>query len=304
VRRLLVVTLLLLAACSGGAGDEATIATTTTTTPTTPAPLPTGVSHDTVDVDGRSRTYRLYVPEFLSTLSPGQEVPLVLVLHGGFGSGDQVARSTSYDAQADESGFIAVYPDGSTRPDGSGARTWNGGRCCGTAVVQQVDDVAFLEALIAHVAAELPVDTDRVFAVGHSNGAIMANRLACETETGTVRAIAAVAGSLEVPCDDAPPTSVLYIHGDADENHPLEGGVGPRSVAGVDFTSVADSLDTWSTIDGCDPSPEETTDGVVTTSTWTGCGDGTSVELWVLHGAPHSWPPDATPNTWHFFESQ
>jgi polyhydroxybutyrate depolymerase len=283
--------------------------------PTSDDSVPSGTAVEErrpLEVDGLERSYLVYAPASLPADAP---VPVVLFLHGGIGSGEQLASTAHVREHADEDGYLAVLPDGTTNDDGR-FRTWNGGRCCGPAAANDVDDVAFLAEVLDDVAEQWEVDPDRVFAAGHSNGAIMANRLACELPD-RVAAIGVVAGSLEVACEDGSPTSVLYVHGDADANHPLEGGEGEDSVAGVAFTSVADSLDEWLEADGCDPVPDEHTTGEVTTSAWSGCDDATVVELQVIHGGSHAWPGgertsqrapepsdalDATAVVWDFFE--
>lgn len=84
---------------------------------------------------------------------------------------------TGLNQKADEAGFIAVYPNGT----GSGFRYfWNGGDCCGSAVQEQVDDVAFIRALLDNLAHKYRVDPSRIVVTGLSNGAIMAYRLASE----------------------------------------------------------------------------------------------------------------------------
>ena len=80
----------------------------------------------------RDRTYLLYRPASLSQQVPA---PLVVVLHGGYGSGSQAERSYHWDALADRQGFVVAYPDGI-------GRSWNaGGICCGPALRDNVDDV-------------------------------------------------------------------------------------------------------------------------------------------------------------------
>ena len=64
----------------------------------------------------------------------------------------------------------------------------------------------------------------RVYATGMSNGAMMALRLGCQTNT--FAAIAPVAGTLMTDCSHAQPTSVLQIHGTADDRVPYNGGPG------------------------------------------------------------------------------
>jgi polyhydroxybutyrate depolymerase len=260
----------------------------------------------TLTIGGRKRTWQLYVP---STL-PAGPAPLVIGLHGGFGSGEQFERTARFNEQAEVGGFLAAYPDGT-----GGIPTWNGGRCCGYAVRQNVDDVAFVEAMVDAIAAEYNVDPGRIFATGHSNGAIMALRLACES--GRFRAVGAVAGSLEISqCNPPHSVATLLIHGDADENHPLEGGHGTQSVSVVDFTSVAASIAVLAPAMGCSGGSTDSVSGAITTTVWLGCPPGIVVELQVVAGASHSWPGgvpgvivgtdpsddlDATAELWAFF---
>lgn len=265
------------------ATDAPTEAPTEAPTAAPQATLPNGPSVVTgvLTYGGRERDYRVYVPGSL-TETP---VPLVIGMHGGFGSGEQFANTTRFDEQAEAGRFIVVYPDGT-----GAVPTWNGGRCCGYAAREDVDDVGFIAALIDQMSADYPIDPARVFAVGHSNGAIMAFRLACEL-SDRIAAIGAVAGSLEISaCEPDRPVSVLLIHGDADENHPFDGGQGPRSIANVDFMSVPYTMTIVSQAMGCDPTSLLSSAGPINTSGYPGCADGVTVELQVIHGASHAWP--------------
>ena len=131
--------------------------------------------HILTTADGLQRTYRLFVPAGITG-----PAPLLVALHGGLGSGVQFEANSGFDGLATANGFIVAYPDGVTRfPDGSGgARTWNAGKCCGPAVTRKVNDVAFLRAMVTDIGSTQPIDGGRVYAVGHSNGGMMALRLA------------------------------------------------------------------------------------------------------------------------------
>lgn len=285
-------------------GEEATIPSSSTA-----EPIQSGVSHQMLEFDGLERTYRQFVP---SGVVEGTRLPLVVGLHGGLGSGDQFAAASNFETLAQSSGFVVVFPDGVDK-------TWNAGTCCGQAVKKNTDDVGFLAALITELTKTLPVDADRVFVAGHSNGAMMAFRFGCE-RADLVKAIAPVAGSLEIPeCNPSRGVSLLAIHGDADQNHPIEGGVGSRSVAGVSYRSMQDTLTMWTKAMGCDGNPGQSVDGALTTTTWKGCVDGARAEFVVIAGADHPWPGrqaglpgrsaepsqelDATKAVWDFFES-
>src|SRR5512136_1994996 len=66
-----------------------------------------------VKVGEVSRSYTVHVPPAYDGVAP---VPVVLMLHGGGGTGKAAAEETGWSAKADREGFIAVYPEG-TPPD-------------------------------------------------------------------------------------------------------------------------------------------------------------------------------------------
>ena len=279
----------------GGAGqgaDEAEAAGTTdpaATVEVAPAVEPVGsVRQGTLPFGGQQRAYRLYVPSDL----PEGPVPLFVGLHGGLGWGDQFATTNHIEGLAESNGFLVVHPDGVPAAEGVGVEqsaVWNGGVCCGIAARSDADDVGFVAALLDQVAADHAIDPDRVFAFGHSNGGIMSYRLACEL-ADRIAGIGVVAGTLGVyDCDPAAPVSVLHVHGTDDRSLPLAGGVGPDSIAGVDFPPPRDGFDALAAADGCPP-PTETTDGDITTALSGSCEAGTAAAFVTIDGGPHAWP--------------
>lgn len=241
-------------------------------------PIPVGQSTQTLVSGGASRTFHLYRPQGLP-----DAVPVVVMLHGGFGSGAQAERSYHWDAEADRGHFLVAYPDGLNR-------AWNAGSCCGEPERRNIDDVGFITAMVDTLARQIPVDRARIYVAGMSNGAMMALRLGCQTDV--FAAIAPVAGTLLTDCSAARPTSVLQIHGTADDRVPYGGGPGKafavNGSARVDGPSVDSVNATWRGIDACAP-PTSTTAGDVTTRT-AACADGRTVELISVAGAGHQWP--------------
>lgn len=287
-------------------GDDAapTTSTTSTTSSTTATPTsttsstattvarpagPAGRIDLTFDTADGPRTAHLHVPADL----PAGPVPLLVALHGGTGSGDQFERGSGFSEVADEEGFIVAYPDGIEGPSG-GLRTWNGGACCGAAVRQDVDDVAFLRQVVGEVEDRYAIDPDRVYASGHSNGMIMSYRLACEAADVFV-AVAGQAGTLGVePCAPSEPVSLLHVHGLADTRLPIDGGRGD-GLAGVDFPSPRAGVASFATADGCDAAPStEALTALVAQQTWAGCDAGTEVRFVAVEGADHAWMGQTT----------
>lgn len=239
--------------------------------------------------DGRIRTHRVYVPASL----PAHPVPLLVALHGGMGNNLQFERNSGFDLLAERFGFIVVYPNGVGRgPDEGRFRTWNAGICCGPAMRQRVDDVGFVRQLIGTIESTFPIDRTRVFAAGHSNGGLMAYRLACELSDRIV-AVGAQSGGLGLSaCAPTHPVSLLHIHGTADENVPIGGGVGPRSVAGVSFPSAEWSTRTVADALGCDDRPVVATDPThpgVEIQIRRNPSTLAEVRLISVHGAGHAW---------------
>lgn len=258
-----------------------------------PAVVPTGqaVEGSITTADGRTRTYRIYVPP--SVAASDASVPLLLALHGGLGWGAQFERNSGYDGLAEANGFIVVYPDGVNAGTATRQiRTWNGGDCCGPAVRQDIDDVGFLAELIEHLEGEYPVDPAEVVATGHSNGGILALRLACE-RADLVSAIGFQSSALEIdPCEPSQPVSVLQIHGADDQNLPLAGGVGAQAVSGVAFNPPKDAATTFASADRCAQPPVEGADPAnpdLTTTVWAPCDGGAVVAFVEVAGGTHAW---------------
>lgn len=63
--------------------------------------------YDSISHHSAYRTYLLHVPP---SYVPGNPVPLVIAMHGGFGSGVQLQNHSQLSEKSDNEGFIVVYP--------------------------------------------------------------------------------------------------------------------------------------------------------------------------------------------------
>ncbi len=247
----------------------------------------------TVIVAGSTvRSYQLYVPRSLPERTP---VPLLVALHGGLGSGSQFEQNSGFDGLAESNHFLVVYPNGTPiRRITPNRLVWNGGGCCSVAAQDQdnVNDVGFISALIAKLEGRYHIDTNRVFATGHSNGAILAERLACQL-SGQIVAIGVQAGDLFVNgCSMAHPVAALEIHGTQDQNIPIDGGYGSRSLTKTNFPPPVNGLKTIAAQDRCPSTPtigSDPSNAAVHFTVWQPCHGGTVVEWATVTGANHAW---------------
>jgi polyhydroxybutyrate depolymerase len=253
------------------------------TQPSVPPTEPSHTDFITIESGGHDRFALVHVPEHQLTL-----MPLVIALHGSSSSGETLQAETGFDNTADTNGFIIVYPEGLRI---NGEQSWNSGQCCEPATSAAVDDVAFIRDLIVQLAMTYPVDTTRVFVTGHSNGAIMAQKLACQI-TDRITAIASVAGALDDAgsCHPSRPISVLEVHGTADEN--------------VFYEYGAESTQAWRSFDNCLQAMSSSVANGLTVSGSAACTNGTAVQLLTIDGGPHAWPYDGAQTVWNFFAAQ
>ena len=271
-------------------------------------------------IGGRERGYTLHLPPGITDSRP---MPLVIVLHGGAGNGAGAATQTGFSREADRSGFIAAYPDGTDEPrpflnalGKPGFLTWDAGGCCGYAMENRVDDVAFLRTMVGSIERGYRIDPKRVYATGLSNGAMMAYRFACEA-SDLVASVGIVAGVVLVPCSPSQPVSIIHIHGSADENVPVAGGIGRKSLTKTGYPAVAESIATWVCANQCMGGPQRSDAApFVHLTDYRPCRGGTEVAYYLIDGGGHSWPGgarmagfldapsqaiEATPLIWKFF---
>ena len=241
---------------------------------------------ETLKSGGDLRNYWLVRPEGLEKTKPA---PLLMVLHGSAGSGEDMMTVTrrGFERLADKEKFVVVYPDALER-------RWNdqGGT---------VDDVGFLLAIVDKLVADGLVDKNRIYVAGISNGGMMAQRLACE-QADRIAGIATVAGGLPEPlqatCKPARALPVLVIHGTEDPIVPWAGG----AVAGFEeFGKVLSARETagfWAANNRCGDGgviaaepDRDTKDGTrVKLEVFASCPAGAAVKLAAIEGGGHTWP--------------
>lgn len=129
---------------------------------------------------GVSRSFELARP---SAMPVGTALPLVFSLHGDGGNGASMRSALPLEAQA-ATGAVFVYPNapGNTFE----YYTYDG----------RTREAVFVADVIAAMQAEFGTDTSRVFVVGFSGGATMANALGCRLGPTVLRGLGIHSGSL------------------------------------------------------------------------------------------------------------
>lgn len=252
-------------------------------------------------VDGRTRSYRLYVP---SRLAAGRRHELLVALHWLNGSAARLEAMSGLDAGARSNDAVVAYPDGV-------GRSWDAGTCCGYATRHHLDDVKFVLRVVADVEHRVAIDPRRIAVTGFSNGALLSYRLVCE-RPDVFRVAVPVAGDAVGPrCTPTRPVSLLHVHGARDSVIPI-GGVRTSPIDASGFPAAASSVQRIAVADRCS--------GAVTLSDsrtirWTasGCAGHARVSFITARALGHHYPHgaagarsygvDMTTLTWSFVRS-
>lgn len=264
--------------------------------------------------------------------APAGGRPLVVMLHGGGGSAEYLLGRSSWPRLSEREGFVLLLPNGS--PEVAGQRssfmgnkqTWNDGGPISlapntSAYARGVDDVGFLMMLIDHVKQRTPIDGDRVYLSGHSNGSAMSYRLAGE-HPGEFAAVGVVAGHLRTPLPArSVPVPLLQITGAQDPFVPIAGGQAGFGRRRTQVPPAIHAPQQWAAFNGI-TTPETVVEdtALFRTVRWGTGGSRMEVMFTIIHGHGHEWPGDPSPLPamligpnahsmnaceviWHFFES-
>ncbi|MCY3969762.1 MAG: hypothetical protein OXG74_07500 [Acidobacteria bacterium] len=291
---------------------------------------------------GLVRSYRLHLPAHFDAVAPA---PLWLHVHGYTGSARHSDGWTGLSELSDREGFVLVFPqstsfEASLGPPGQSRNgtitSWNDLACsaplnpeapacregadpypcppeCGTCGrcnwCSCHDDVAYVAALIDHLAAELCIDTDRVFASGYSNGGMFVHRLGCALDD-RLAAVAPMHGYLARGFNcaaGASGPSMLLVGGTADRTVPIDGSFASD---GYIYTSQHGVAEEWAESQSCSGEPtavETRWDGrrALSCVEHPGCAGDRAVRSCSWDGA-HVWPRDDAGNfggelLWDFF---
>ncbi|MBW2525299.1 MAG: hypothetical protein JRI23_14030 [Deltaproteobacteria bacterium] len=235
---------------------------------------------------------RPVLPILPTSYEPGVATPLVILLHGYGASGaanDLVLRLAD---EVDRREFILLRPDGTLDQDSR--RFWNAtDRCCDF-YGAGIDDVAYIDGLIAEARERFAIS--RVALIGHSNGAYMSHRYACD-RASNIDVFASIAGATwqdESMCQPDATAALLQIHGTEDGSVEYEGS--PGDAERPAYPGAVETVTRWAAYNGCDATTESDgerdysldIDGAETTVTrHPSCEPGGAAELWTMLGEGH-----------------
>ncbi|NJD17730.1 MAG: hypothetical protein FIA95_00370 [Gemmatimonadetes bacterium] len=234
-----------------------------------------------------NREYEVHVPP---NVAQGDRRPLVVFLHGEGDTGPAFRRRLKADAVTDARRLITVWPTGLQG-------TWTVGCAvpCTLAEAMLADDIRFVRTLVKRLASALPVDTSRVYIIGFSQGAQLAQHIACRSDF-VPAGVGVVAGqifrSVAQTCAPGGAFPVGIVHGTED---PLAAymGFGPGAVV----MSVPETVMAWMDQMGCggEPSleirPDTAGDYTITNVfRFPGCRPGSALVLYQVLDGGHTWP--------------
>ncbi len=229
-------------------------------------------------------------------------LPVVVLLHGGAQSAEDIWRETSLPTLGAREGFLVVAPEAL-------ARHWNDAR--GVTGASAIDDVRFLKAVIAEVLLQDHGDPSAVFMVGSSHGGFMTMRFACDAGEG-LRAAASLLSTmpdaLARNCKSPRPLPWLAVNATDDPAVPFGGqvdGTVRRGEPQAALRSADDTFRFWADRAGCaaPTAREAITDAAADERhRWaervvrSHCVGGQLSQQVVLHGSGHVIPGLSTDN--------
>lgn len=219
---------------------------------------------------------------FMARLPAGwdghRELPLLVFFHGYRQTGTTVMTIEQLTAAADRHGVLLVAPDGL---GGSWAHQGSPS--------SRRDEGAFIDALLDDVGRRWPIDRNRRWAAGFSQGGSMAWHAAC-FRGRSFSAFMPVAGAFWRPHPAQCPggaVNLLHTHGTADTVVPMAGR--PIRTA-FHQGDVDEGMALWRHQDSCSSSPVRAASvGDLECETWTACNSGRELEL-CLHPGGHMIP--------------
>lgn len=274
--------------------------------------------------EGDEREFIVTVPD---SVNESNSVPVVIVIHGTNSSGQIFHDNPNFwIPKAEQEGFIVVHPTALVHChiDNGNEKTvtkWSFGDlgqndtemgglplCEGQTLA---NDLEFFDMMVDILKTEYPVDENRIYVTGNSNGAGMGLRLAAE-RSDVFAAIAVNAGAqslfIEKP-DDSRPISILFTVGAKDHLLADMGLSVPLVINESLINDLSPLIQPLLTLH----SLGNASDYIYTETTYqsrlTGQylfennSNGNSLRFTVIEGLGHPYNPDLVPVFWNYFST-
>ena len=180
---------------------------------------------DKINIDGKKREYYVSLPE--NTSKP---IPLIINFHGFLDRAINQKEFSQMDNYAHQNGVGVVYPEGVKR-------SWNVGK----AILNNENDIGFVNALIDSVSSKYNIDSDRIYACGFSNGGTFSYELICSL-SNKIAAFGSVGGNFSINekrvCNIDREIPLIHIHGTKDR-------LQEYNKSDRDFLSTIESVNFW-----------------------------------------------------------
>ena len=164
-------------------------------------------------IGNEEREYYVYIP---TALKDKTNRPAIIAFHGYKSDAKGFRWLIQPDKWADKHGFVMIYPN-------AVKKSWNAGKGMGRQNTTSDDD-RFAAELPTIIAERHDIDTQRIYAMGFSNGAQVAAKLLCHHSV-QIAGVAMVGQSLnEDNCRPAYKVPVVIMHGMQDPAAPYKGG--------------------------------------------------------------------------------
>jgi poly(3-hydroxybutyrate) depolymerase len=177
-------------------------------------------------VEGKLREFIVSVP---STPPPALGYPLVMMLHGTSGDKDVFYNAKGWKELGELENFVTLFPsslkwcyndDGVIKNNSKFVCGDLVDKLCPSDTADLISDVFFFEQLIDRIMDTIPLDTNRIFGSGFSNGCCMI--LKTGMEAGNIfKAVAGTAGSYHDVDSITPPVRVpvWFMVGNQDDRY-------------------------------------------------------------------------------------
>ena len=250
--------------------------------------------------DGVMREYAVVEP----SLDPDPDgYPLVIGLHGAGSEGYGMISTAFLGQKAIKEKFIVASPSALVY---NLVSWWNAGDGY-EEICQGTDDLGFISALIDTMIENYHVDTTRIYLLAHSNGSMMAYRVAAEL-SHRIAAIATNTGQMVYEyCDPEYPVPIIHFHGTEDPICPYEG----KGDSIVVVPPVDTVMAIWRGINNCSSIPDTIlNENRIMGVKWSSPDGKSDIILYTIEGWGHSWPRtvdpgiNATDVMWDFLKEQ